>query len=210
MQTNFPLNIVTRRLFIMVVYVKYTDENGAARERAVGLDINKGVFRIDDRLSVPELASIISSAAHNSLPWLAHVVEIIWDKKEPPTSEIPFSMIPNLTSLYICKRAGSIGDGAFKYCRSLSKLNVESIKSIGDEAFSGCICIRKFVAPPSLSSIGADAFKNCMMLDTMDLRACEHLSPPTRSVSSSTRLKCLYPPKNTTAEDMAAYERYFT
>ena len=59
----------------------------------------------------------------------------------------------------------SIGDSAFYGCLSLTSINFpESVTSIGNNAFSGCSSLTSINIPNSVTSIGYGAFKNCKKL----------------------------------------------
>ena len=55
-----------------------------------------------------------------------------------------------------------ICNGAFYFCRSLSKIVIpSSVTSIGNDAFSKCSSLSKIVIPSSVTSIGEMAFMDC-------------------------------------------------
>ena len=59
----------------------------------------------------------------------------------------------------------SIGEGAFKNCRSLKSITLpDSIESIGDEAFDDCVSLESIVIPRNVISVGDAAFYHCKSL----------------------------------------------
>ena len=62
----------------------------------------------------------------------------------------------------------SIGDDAFKYCISLTSIEIpNSVTSIGDYAFSGCSNLTSIEIPNSVTSIGGLAFSGCTSLTSV-------------------------------------------
>lgn len=61
-----------------------------------------------------------------------------------------------------------IGNGAFENCGNLKVVELNSIKSIGDFAFSKCYRISKITIPGSISFIGKYSFSNCTNLTSIE------------------------------------------
>ena len=64
----------------------------------------------------------------------------------------------------------TIGKYAFRGCKSLGTLNLESgsrITTISEGAFYGCTSISAISLPASVKSIGKDAFRGCVGLETL-------------------------------------------
>ena len=57
-----------------------------------------------------------------------------------------------------------IRDGAFYFCRALVKVSMPGVRTIGREAFEGCLLLRDFTLPETLETIGKMAFGNCSSL----------------------------------------------
>ncbi|MBP3308382.1 MAG: leucine-rich repeat protein [Clostridia bacterium] len=56
----------------------------------------------------------------------------------------------------------SIGEGAFKYCTSLTNITIpNSATSIGEDAFNDCTSLTSITIPSSVTSIGDSAFEDC-------------------------------------------------
>ena len=91
--------------------------------------------------------------------------------------EIPASTFENceaLTSVqtHIFNRVETIGEKAFKGCRSLNYYNfTTSVVSIGDSAFENCSSLTYVNLSDSVTEIGAGAFKGCTSLVVVHLPA---------------------------------------
>ena len=71
----------------------------------------------------------------------------------------------NVKSYVIPSSVTSIGNSAFRGCRSLSEIVIpSSVTSIGDWAFYGCYSLLEIVIPSSVTSIGDSAFWDCYSL----------------------------------------------
>ena len=71
----------------------------------------------------------------------------------------------NVKSYIIPSSVTSIGNSAFRGCRSLSEIVIpSSVTSIGDWAFYGCYSLLEIVIPSSVTSIGDSAFWDCYSL----------------------------------------------
>lgn len=58
-----------------------------------------------------------------------------------------------------------IGDGAFRYCTSLTEVTIpNSVTGIGDNAFGSCTSLSKVKLPNALNKIGRCAFCYCISL----------------------------------------------
>ena len=74
-----------------------------------------------------------------------------------------FSCRSNLTSVCIPNSVKSIGEGAFDGCILLSCIDIpNSVKSIGDCAFEECVPLSNIDIPNSVNSIGNNAFSVCI------------------------------------------------
>jgi hypothetical protein len=65
----------------------------------------------------------------------------------------------------------SIGDSAFADSSLQSLALPESLLSIGDRAFSGCLLLRGLTLPAGMTNIGAAAFEGCQSLPSLILPA---------------------------------------
>ena len=76
-----------------------------------------------------------------------------------------FSFCRSLSKIVIPSSVTSIGSGAFSFCRSLSDIIIpSSVNSIGDNAFRYCSSLSDIVIPSSVTSIGSGAFSYCRSL----------------------------------------------
>lgn len=64
----------------------------------------------------------------------------------------------------------SIGDNAFKNCRSLASVTLPyGLQMIGKDAFSGCVMLPKVLIPASVQMIGDCAFEGCKYLTEVSI-----------------------------------------
>lgn len=60
----------------------------------------------------------------------------------------------------------SIGEDAFTYCFEMTSINIPSgVTSIGADAFEGCESLKRIIIPSSVKSIGYLAFAGCFNAD---------------------------------------------
>ncbi len=75
-----------------------------------------------------------------------------------------------LTQFTIPNSVTSIGDCAFRNCRSLASIKIpNSVTSIGAEAFACCFSLSSIRLPKSVTSIGESAFGACSVLTSIDI-----------------------------------------
>ena len=64
----------------------------------------------------------------------------------------------------------NIGDDAFYYCISLTKITISnSVQSVGNNAFSECISLAKITIPNSVTNIGSGVFSGCKELTSITI-----------------------------------------
>lgn len=96
--------------------------------------------------------------------------------------ESAFEGCTAMTQIGVPKAVTSIGDKAFKgdaklYLVSIKDADYSELKSIGEEAFSGCTVLSQlcshsdFIFPTKLETIGASAFKDCKAITKVDFSA---------------------------------------
>lgn len=77
-----------------------------------------------------------------------------------------------LTSLFIPRTLGAIGDHVFDNCGSLETVTFDqgcTLNSIGDYAFYSCISLTAMDIPDSVAAIGSHAFAHCETLGSVNL-----------------------------------------
>lgn len=68
----------------------------------------------------------------------------------------------SLASITIPERVQTIGEGAFKNCKSLASIRLPfGLKEIGENAFRGCASLFTILVPTGVEIIGLGAFSHC-------------------------------------------------
>ena len=81
-----------------------------------------------------------------------------------------FKYCSSLTSIEIPSSVTSIGDTAFYKCSSLTSIKIpNSVTSIEDRAFCGCSSLTSIEIPNSVTSIGGYAFFGCSSLTSIEI-----------------------------------------
>lgn len=82
-----------------------------------------------------------------------------------------FNGCPAFTAVTIQKNVETIGNGAFKDCSGLAKINFSegdnkttNLKTIGKEAFANCTSLEHLILPNSIGSLSQSAFSGCSRL----------------------------------------------
>lgn len=76
--------------------------------------------------------------------------------------------ITTFNELYYFTSLKSISDNAFSGCTKLTSVKLpKKLTAIGNAAFSGCRVLKKLTLPDGVTSIGDEAFKDCRVLPTM-------------------------------------------
>ena len=79
-----------------------------------------------------------------------------------------YDYVPTSLKTVIITGATSIGGSAFRYCRSLTSVEIpNSVTSIGNYAFNYCTSLTSVVIGDSVISIGGGAFYNCSSLTSI-------------------------------------------
>ena len=74
------------------------------------------------------------------------------------------------TNYTIPNSVTTIGDGAFRWCKSLISINIpNSVTTIGDRAFAGCESLTSINIPNSVTTIGDEAFSECNSLTSINI-----------------------------------------
>lgn len=81
-----------------------------------------------------------------------------------------FKECKSLTSATIPNSVNSIGEKAFLFCENLSNITIpNNVTSIGVSAFHGCLSLSSITIPAGVNSIGKFAFCNCQGLSAIDV-----------------------------------------
>lgn len=76
----------------------------------------------------------------------------------------------NLTSVYISDTVKEIGENAFTDCKELESITIpDSVTEIGDRAFMGCTNLTSINIPSSVDKIGQRAFSGCTKLKSITI-----------------------------------------
>lgn len=74
-----------------------------------------------------------------------------------------FCFCDSLTSIYL-DSVRIIGDGAFSYCENLKEVDFgydAQLEKLGDEVFKKCIGLNSITLPASIKQIGGNVFEGC-------------------------------------------------
>ena len=84
--------------------------------------------------------------------------------------DLAFKWCNSLTSINIPNSVTTIGESAFAYCYSLTSINIpNSVTMIGDEAFEWCDSLTNINIPNSVTTIGWYAFGGCKSLTNINI-----------------------------------------
>ena len=114
-----------------------------------------------------------------------------------------FSNFYRLKEVVLPSTLKSIGENAFSGCESLNEVVLPStLKSIGENAFSGCKSLNNVVIPDSVTTIKSGAFREYSSLSNIKLS--ENITTISFGVLTETAIKKLTLPESvTTVEDWA-------
>ena len=79
----------------------------------------------------------------------------------------------NLKEVTIGKNIEIIGRNAFKDCKNLTVVNLDSpaLKTISSGAFQGCKALKAVVIPVNITTLGDNAFRNCKALTKVTMKS---------------------------------------
>ena len=69
----------------------------------------------------------------------------------------------------------NVSNLGFSGCKSLSDVNLPSVKTIGDRGFTSCTAL-KYISLPSLTTLGARNFESCTSLERVELPSATQLN----------------------------------
>ncbi|EDR25008.1 hypothetical protein, conserved [Entamoeba dispar SAW760] len=88
-----------------------------------------------------------------------------------------FKYCSSLTSINIPTTINEIGDCCFYKCKSLKSINIPSpISEIGNRCFEGCPTLTSINIPSSITSIGDGCFSGCSSLTSMNIDNLQFIS----------------------------------
>ena len=89
---------------------------------------------------------------------------------EPAKIYEPIKNFPNLTTIIIPNSVTTIGNSAFSGCIGLTSITIpDSVTTIGSSAFSGCTGLTSITIPESIITIGSSAFSGCTSLTSVTI-----------------------------------------
>jgi len=98
-----------------------------------------------------------------------HVTHVLIDKSIDEIEEMAFRDCVQLVKVETHDGIRKVGDRAFESCRSLPKINLESVIEICAEAFYRCENLESVEFGDELETIGAGAFESCTSLEHLKL-----------------------------------------
>ena len=172
--------------------------------------IGEGAFYYCDKLTSISIPNSVTSIGNNAFADCDALTSISVDKKNPiyDSRDNCNAIIETNTNTLItgCKTTTipnsitSIGNSAFSGCVNLTSITIpKSVTSIGEKAFYWCKNLASIIIPNSVTSIGEDAFLGCDNLTSITIP----ISVTTighGAFYSCDKLKKIYIPRGTKAK----------
>ena len=112
-----------------------------------------------------ERVPIIGDYAYQNCTNLTEVNISMYDYGPTSIGDYAFENCTNLEKVTItCPDNYDIGYCAFRYCKSLTSIDLEGVTSIGGHAFSGCTNLTSIALSSNATSIDGHAFSGCTSL----------------------------------------------
>jgi len=125
----------------------------------------EGILHLTGTGSVP--------GGYNAAPWfpyLGMIRSLVVADGITSIGNYAFSSLQNLVEVHLPESVKSIGENAFSGCSSLESIKLpDGISKIADYTFYRCESLKKIVLPANLKEIGTRAFAYCTELTTIDL-----------------------------------------
>lgn len=83
--------------------------------------------------------------------------------------EYAFELCAHITEIWFEGEIKEIGKCAFAGCKQLKAINFPSVSRIGYRMFEGCIALKEFTIPSSVTCVGARAFLGCENLEELTI-----------------------------------------
>lgn len=162
-------------------------EDAFLNEEITSITIPDGVKTIESRafsgcemlttITIPNSVTTIGPNAFAGCSSLTSVVvaegNTIYDSREKCNAIIETAtntLIFGCQNTFIPNSVKSIGDGAFSGCKSLKSITIpDSVATIGEFAFKNCKALTSITIPRSVISIGNYAFFDCELLTSIDI-----------------------------------------
>ena len=136
-----------------------------------------------------------------------NAISIIFGNKVQHIPNYLCAYLDGLTEIHIPNSVITIGDNAFKACRSLNTVTIgDAVKIINPKAFEECSSITSITLPNSIAQIGDYAFSKCSSLQYL---YCKATTPPScLSNSFPSSIKIIYVPKESVDEYKVLWSYY--
>ena len=107
----------------------------------------------------------------NEVPsWGTSITKVVIEDGVTSIGDCAFKDCRTLTSITIGTGVTEIGYEAFKGCTSHTSVTIpDSVTKISDNAFSGCTSLTSITIPDSVTEIGWDAFSGCTSLTSVKI-----------------------------------------
>ncbi len=99
-----------------------------------------------------------------------------------------FSQNASIKTVVLPDSVTVINDKAFASCQNLESINLEHVKTIGNEAFSGCPSLKEASLGQAIASLGTGAFLGCTSLESVTIPGTLS-TVPAQAFSGCTGLK---------------------
>lgn len=136
-----------------------------SRVKKIKRDAFKGLNRILETIKVDPLNTTFSSGINSNTIFNVKKGVLLMGCKNPiidvgirTISKYAFAYCDNLKEIALPNTVQKICDSAFKGCKALEKVDLNTVNTIEKHAFDRCSNLKEIVFPNSLTSIGDSAF----------------------------------------------------